>query len=230
MCSSDLMALMNALDVKLGFGFSAGLFDYVLNYGLATRPLLLLPVGAAYFAIYYFAFRFCIVRFDLKTPGREVEVADQPAIAGATGDQATGLVRALGGAANLQSIDACTTRLRLRLVDPAKVDEAALKTLGARGVVRPGGNALQVVLGPIADRVAGEMRSLGKDVPEIAEGDDALWIAALGGRGNVLDIAVGAGRVRARVADVSAIDRAAMDRSARRGWQEVAPGVVHALA
>ena len=59
--------------MKLGFGFSAGLFDYVLNFSKATRPLLLMPVGLAYFAIYYGVFRFAIVRFDLKTPGREAE-------------------------------------------------------------------------------------------------------------------------------------------------------------
>ena len=63
------MVVMDALGVKLGFGFSAGLFDYLVNYGLATRPLMLLPVGAAYFAIYYTTFRFCIVRFNLKTRG-----------------------------------------------------------------------------------------------------------------------------------------------------------------
>src|SRR5438270_1841200 len=62
--------VMNALGVKLGFGFSAGLFDYVLNFGKATRPLMLIPVGLAYFGIYYAAFRWAIARFDLKTPGR----------------------------------------------------------------------------------------------------------------------------------------------------------------
>jgi PTS system N-acetylglucosamine-specific IIC component len=222
------MVIMDALGVRLGFGFSAGLFDYVLNYGLATRPLLLLPVGAAYFAIYYFAFRFCIVRFDLKTPGRDVET-DKPAGSNSAGDQAAGLVLALGGGANLQSIDACTTRLRLILVDPAKVDEAALKALGARGVVRPGGNALQVVLGPIADRVAGEMRALGKAAPAVMATDD-IWLAALGGRQNVMEIAVTAGRVRARIADMTAIDRAALNKAAPRGWSEVSPGIIHALA
>ncbi len=65
------MVVMNLLGVKLGFGFSAGLFDYVLNFGKATRPLLLLPVGLVYFGLYYGLFRLFIRRFDLKTPGRE---------------------------------------------------------------------------------------------------------------------------------------------------------------
>ncbi|MET0274092.1 MAG: PTS transporter subunit EIIC, partial [Phenylobacterium sp.] len=67
------MALMDALGVKLGFGFSAGLFDYVLNFNRATRPWLLLPIGLAYFGIYYGLFRLVIRVFDLKTPGREAE-------------------------------------------------------------------------------------------------------------------------------------------------------------
>src|SRR5207302_1922892 len=75
------------------------------------------------------------------------------------GDRGGQFVAALGGAANLKTIDACTTRLRLDLADPAAVDEAVLKALGARGIVRPGGNTLQVVLGPIADQVAGEIRA-----------------------------------------------------------------------
>ncbi|MEA1649178.1 PTS transporter subunit EIIC [Nitrospirillum sp. BR 11164] len=65
------MVVMDVLGVKLGFTFSAGLVDYIVNFGKATRPLLLLPVGAAYFAVYYAAFAFVIRRFNLKTLGRE---------------------------------------------------------------------------------------------------------------------------------------------------------------
>ncbi|MCP2835074.1 PTS N-acetyl-D-glucosamine transporter, partial [Salmonella enterica subsp. enterica serovar Typhimurium] len=72
----------NALGVRMGYGFSAGLFDYVLNYGKATKPLMLLPVGAVYALVYYTLFRWAIVRFDLKTPGREpVEAGAAPAAA-----------------------------------------------------------------------------------------------------------------------------------------------------
>ncbi|QHC02322.1 PTS transporter subunit EIIC [Epidermidibacterium keratini] len=65
------MALVNALGIKDGFGFSAGLFDYVLNFGIATKPLLLIPIGLAYAVIYYFLFRFVIQKWNLRTPGRE---------------------------------------------------------------------------------------------------------------------------------------------------------------
>jgi PTS system N-acetylglucosamine-specific IIC component len=65
------MVLMYAIDCRLGFSFSAGLFDYVLNFKFAEHPLYLLPVGVGYFALYYGVFRWAILRFDLKTPGRE---------------------------------------------------------------------------------------------------------------------------------------------------------------
>jgi PTS system N-acetylglucosamine-specific IIC component len=67
------LALVNAIGIKDGFGFSAGLFDYALNFNIATKPLLLIPIGLAYAALYYFLFRFVIRKWNLKTPGREDE-------------------------------------------------------------------------------------------------------------------------------------------------------------
>ncbi len=165
------MVLMDLLNVKLGFGFSAGLFDYVLNYGKATNPILLLPVGAVYFAVYYGLFRFVIQRFDLKTLGRDdvaIPAGQAPAAEGVrpaaaapvavTSDRAGAYVAALGGAGNLRSVEACTTRLRLSVADAGRVDEAALKRIGARGVVKPSANSVQVIVGPIADQLAGEIQ------------------------------------------------------------------------
>jgi len=151
--------IMNALGVRLGFGFSAGLFDYVLNFGLATRPLLLLPVGGAYALAYYTIFRFAIRRWNLPTPGRETTEAAAAEATTPQGERGSAFVRAFGGAANLCEVGACTTRLRLIVEDQSKVDEAGLKALGARGVLRPSADALQVVLGPIADAVAMEIRA-----------------------------------------------------------------------
>jgi PTS system N-acetylglucosamine-specific IIC component len=151
--------VMNALHVRLGFGFSAGLFDYVLNFSRATRPLWLLPVGAAYFALYYGLFRWVIVRFDLKTPGRDrgESIAAMPPMA--PRPRGAAWVAALGGGANLKSVDACTTRLRLIVASQSAVDTEALRSLGARGLVRPSAEALQVVVGATADQLAGEMRA-----------------------------------------------------------------------
>jgi PTS system N-acetylglucosamine-specific IIC component len=200
------MAFMNAVGVHLGFGFSAGLFDYVLNFKQATRPLLLVPIGLAYFALYYGLFRFFIVRLDLKTPGREAE--ETPAgEAVAEGAAGVAWVHALGGARNLVTVDACTTRLRLVIANQAPVDEAALKKLGARGVVRPSPETLQVVVGPIADQLASDIRSVLKaPVAEPAQSVSALdLLEAIGGRGNVRDVKLAASRLCIAVKDATAV-------------------------
>ncbi len=238
--------IMNALGVRLGFGFSAGLFDYVLNFSRATRPLWLLPVGALYFALYYGLFRWVIVRFDLKTPGRdalESAAAAPPAI---PAERARVWISALGGAANLVSVDACTTRLRLMVADQAAVDEGALKRLGVRGVVRPSANALQVVVGAIADQVAGEIRSAlhgsasSAAVPAAAASaaapalgapapDAGALLAALGGRANVLAVEAAASRLRVSVGDTARVDRAAIRGLGLRGMATPNAGCVHVI-
>ena len=235
------MVLMDALGVRLGFGFSAGLIDYLLNYGLATRPLLLLPVGALYFGLYYWLFRIAIVRFGLPTPGRERGGAPATPDAEPGGDQGTAFLAALGGAANVETVDACTTRLRLRLHAPDTIDPDALKRLGARGIVRPGGKAVQVVLGPQADGIADEIRrALARDGVENLRPDaaphpvgapdlDRDLVAALGGSSNIASAMPVAGRTRIMIHDPDAIDRDALDRRASRGWAQVAPGILHLL-
>ncbi|WP_438387783.1 PTS transporter subunit EIIC [Actinopolyspora saharensis] len=65
------MALVNWLDIHHGFGFSAGAIDYLLNFGIAQKPLWLIPIGLGYAVLYYFLFRFVITRMNLPTPGRE---------------------------------------------------------------------------------------------------------------------------------------------------------------
>src|SRR5260221_4807037 len=219
------MVIMNLAGVKLGFGFSAGLFDYLLGYGIATRPLLLLPIGLAYFAAYYFSFRWCILHFDLKTPGRdsgEVVAQRDPAPGTRGGD----FVIALGGAANLATVDACMTRLRLTVNNLAAVDETQLRALGARGVVRPGGNALQVVLGPVADQVADEIRASLR----VKSGDrDERWFRALGGAANVEEVRQRATRLIISLADPDKLDDAALKALGARAVSRSVGGLVHGL-
>jgi PTS system N-acetylglucosamine-specific IIC component len=160
------LVIMSMLGVKLGFGFSAGLFDYILNFTKSTKPLLLLPIGAIYFVVYYGMFRVVIARFDLKTLGREpeatapatgiaIDAVQLPIAASARG---ASYLAALGGPANVLEVEACTTRLRLALVDNTGIDEAALKRLGVRGVLRPAVGSAQIIIGPLADQVAGEIQ------------------------------------------------------------------------
>jgi PTS system N-acetylglucosamine-specific IIC component len=208
------MVVMDALGVKLGFGFSAGMIDYVLNFGLATKPLLLLPVGVAYFIIYYAAFSWCIRRWNLKTPGREDEPlpAVQKAASGARGPA---VLAALGGTANVRSVDACTTRLRLVVADVATVDEGALRALGARGVLKLDNGGLQVVFGPVADQIAGEVRQAIASgpvaAPAVPQLDMVAVVRALG-EGNVRGVRARGTRLLVDLKDLARIDQAALER------------------
>nr|WP_265178710.1 N-acetylglucosamine-specific PTS transporter subunit IIBC [Aeromonas salmonicida] len=146
-----------------GFGFSAGLVDMVLSSRnpLATQWYMLLVQGLVFFGLYYVVFRAVIVKFNLKTPGREDDEA-VPAQAQTTDrtELARQYLEVLGGQDNLVTIDACITRLRLTLKDRSIVDERKLKALGAAGVVKLGEQNLQVILGPLAEIIAGEMKAL----------------------------------------------------------------------
>ena len=233
------MVVMDWLGVRLGFGFSAGLFDYLLNMGRATRPLLLLPVGAVYFALYYAVFRFAIVRLNLPTPGRQAAGdADTGEATGARGDA---YLRALGGAGNLETIGACTTRLRLVVRDQAAVDDGALKALGAVAVLRPSAQALQVIIGPIADHVASEIQAaaggsaatapatvVAASAPGRGLSLRSDIAAALGGDAMIDDVRRIAGRVRVSTHGDIAVDRLT-SLPGVRGVALVAPRVAHLL-
>ena len=243
------MALMDALGIRLGFGFSAGLFDYAINFGKATRPLWLLPVGAIYFALYYGLFRAAIRMFNLKTPGREDESEAVVDAIAAEGPRGHAYIAALGGADNIISIDACTTRLRLILADGNAIDERALKALGARGIVHPSANALQVVLGPVADQVAGEIRSAQPTAPRTAAKREAApkvaapakqkqavaatitdthaLLLALGGPSNVLKVETCASRLRVSVVKSEGVDESRLRALGVRGVVSPKPDSVH---
>jgi PTS system N-acetylglucosamine-specific IIC component len=225
------MVTMDLLGVRLGFGFSAGLFDYALNFNKSTHPLYLIPVGAIYFALYYFVFRWCIVRFGLKTPGREgaAQVGPAPAVSGGS-VEADAFILALGGAANLAAVDACATRLRLELANRESVDEAALKRLGVRGTVRVGAAGLQVVVGPVADLLAGEIRARLRSAPAAAPSADADGVlAGLGGRGNVKRVECAAGRLLVTVDDAARVDERALGALGARGVARASKESVHVL-
>ncbi|WP_413110558.1 N-acetylglucosamine-specific PTS transporter subunit IIBC [Thaumasiovibrio sp. DFM-14] len=154
------LVVANMFGTLHGFGFSAGLIDFVLNWGLATKPFTLLMIGLAFGALYFFTFSFAIRAFNLKSPGREDEEVEVGATNVENGDLAREYLRALGGRDNLTNIDACITRLRLTLKDRSLANEAELKKLGAKGVVKLGDNNLQVILGPLAEIIAGEMKNI----------------------------------------------------------------------
>jgi len=128
-------------------------------------------------------------------------------------------VTALGGADNLIEVAACTTRLRLVLRDNSAIDEAMLKRLAARGVLRSSTQDLQVVLGPIADQIAGEIRTAlrAAAAPAAAHSHAPALLAALGGRDNVVDFGISAGRLLVRTAEPNKVDEAALSKLGIRG-------------
>ncbi|MEK3660643.1 N-acetylglucosamine-specific PTS transporter subunit IIBC [Paenibacillus sp. FSL F4-0236] len=161
------MALMYILDVKLGFSFSAGLIDYLVNMKLSTNAWILIPVGLCFFVLYYVLFRFIITKFKLKTPGREDD--DDDALVATTGGNTTGsaasskaaqILEHIGGPSNIENIDACITRLRLIVKDEKAVKDSALKQLGASGVMRLGQGAVQIVFGPKSEQYKEEIEKL----------------------------------------------------------------------
>jgi PTS system N-acetylglucosamine-specific IIC component len=243
------MAVMYLLGVRLGFTFSAGAFDALLSSKLAENGMLLVPVGLGFAFIYYVSFRLLIARLDLKTPGREAAEESEGAMPEA-GDRARAFVAALGGAGNLVSVDACTTRLRLAVVDAGTIDAAALGRLGAKGVVKPAPGSVQVVLGPeadqVADRIKAALRAMGRETQDAGNGergtgnreskdvpiiDGGPWVVALGGAGNVRRAeCVATSRVRVEVVDASRIDEEALERLGATGVLRVNNGVVHVIA
>ncbi len=148
------------LGARLGYSFSHGFIDYALYFVNDIKPWLILVLGPIFAAVYYFVFRILILRFDLKTPGREdesVDIADLADVKGQVADDfARELVLAFGGKSNIRGIDACITRLRIEVAAIDRANPAKLKALGAAGVVVVGNN-LQAIFGPRSDNLKTDM-------------------------------------------------------------------------
>ena len=151
---------------RAGFSFSAGATDLFFSASLpaAQKTWLIIPLGIAAFVVFYAVFRFMIVKFDLKTPGREDDdTADEEKIELANNDYtaiAATILEGLGGKENVVSIDNCITRLRLEVKDNTAVDEKKIKSAGVAGVVRPGKTSVQVIIGTKVQFVADEFKKL----------------------------------------------------------------------
>lgn len=158
------VAIVAMLPVRAGFNFSAGFVDWFLSFKapMALNPIMLIPIGLAVAVIYYIVFRAVITKFDLKTPGREDD-DDETKVVLANNDFTTVariILDGVGGAANVASIDNCITRLRLEIKDYTAVDEKKIKSAGVAGVIRPGKNSVQVIIGTQVQHVADEFKKL----------------------------------------------------------------------
>ena len=164
-------AICAMLPVRCGFNFSAGFVDWFLSFKapMAVNPLYIIPIGLAFAVIYFLLFRFMIVRFNLKTPGREDDDETREADKAAhlessdyVGIAAT-ILEGLGGADNIAQFDNCVTRLRVEVKNYEAVNEKKIKSAGVAGIIRPSKSAVQVVIGTKVQFVADEIkRMIGK--------------------------------------------------------------------
>ncbi|VEB98191.1 EIICBA-Glc [Cedecea lapagei] len=162
--------MMSVLGVTIGNtdGNIIDFFVFGVLHGLSTKWYMVPVVAAVWFAGYYAIFRFAITRFNIKTPGRDIETttAEKPIIGqpGKSGYNVPAILAALGGSDNITTLDNCITRLRLSVKDMSLVDTAALKANRAIGVVQLNEHNLQVVIGPQVQSVKDEMVGLMRTV------------------------------------------------------------------
>ncbi len=199
------------LGIKHGFTFSHGLIDYVVLFPKSHNALWLFVLGPIWALMYYAIFTFAIRQFNLATPGREAEDdLDKTKRSAGEGSFALQLVRAFGGRSNIASLDACITRLRMKLHDVTKAKSGKLKALGAAGVVVVG-DGVQAIFGTQSENLKTEMeeylKTAGPEADQVeapspvhapaaagvisklrdpdAAQKVAAWIAGLGGANNI---------------------------------------------
>jgi PTS system N-acetylglucosamine-specific IIC component len=162
------LAIAAAFHWTAGFGFSAGLVDFVLSFKIpiANKPYMLIVQGLVFAVIYYFLFRYIIVKFNLMTPGREEDddeaVEEEAAGESRFASMAAIIYEGLGGDENVVSVDNCVTRLRLEVNDMSKVDQKKIKSTGVPGINIVGPQSIQVIIGTNVQFVADEVHKLRK--------------------------------------------------------------------
>ncbi|SAL12675.1 PTS system N-acetylglucosamine-specific transporter subunit IIBC [Caballeronia choica] len=246
----------NTLNMHMGFTFSQGAIDFLmfnLIGNKATHAWYVFILGPIYAVIYYSVFRFVITRFNLKTPGREDDTVEAATVSTAgTGGRSRELVLAFGGRSNIQSLDACITRLRVSVKNPALVDDGKLKALGAAGVLRVG-NGVQAIFGTSSEnmktdlqeylKTAGSEADLAAGGTQVAEAAAPIAApaaaapgstqkaradkirAALGGTANIKKLeALAATRLRVLLSDASRLDAAALKEAGVPATQSLSNG------
>lgn len=238
-----------ALKIKHGTTFSHGLIDYILLFSQSSRALWFFIIGPMWGAMYYGVFNYAIARFDLKTPGREInnEAGDAKATT-SQDERIIGILTALGGATNLKSLDACITRLRVELKNSSLVDKNHLKDLGASGVVVLG-QGVQVIFGTESEnlktRIEEYLQSPGASrqtathsTPETSSPGIAIapseqmaqWKKALGGESNIRDFQpIAESRIRATVKDPSKMNEAELRSSGVQAIAKINDTTFHLL-
>ena len=246
-----------ALGIKHGFTFSHGFIDYVVLFPKSHGALWLLVIGPLWAAMYYTVFSYVIRKFNLATPGREVEDETAKSARDASADCfALQLVRAFGGRKNIASLDACITRLRIKLNDVTLASAEKLKMLGAAGVVVVG-DGVQAIFGTQSENLKTEMeeylKTAGPEADQVEKASPvkapaaagvvaklrdpdaarkvAAWLAALGGASNVERVdACSETRVRIVLRDDTRASESALLAAGVEAVVKLGSKTVHLLA
>lgn len=189
--------IAHMLNIAVGLTFSGGLLDFfifgILQGEAKTSWMYVIPVGIVYFFLYYFIFRWMILHFGFKTPGREDDdeetklytKADYKAREGAGGAangdagfdaKSAAIAKGLGSKRNITSVDCCATRLRCSVADASLVDEKLLKATGAVGVIVKG-TGVQVIYGPQVAVIKSNLETYLETAPEVEPEDAPAAVA-----------------------------------------------------
>lgn len=163
-------AVCYVMNIRLGFSSGGNIIDMILNWGLGSNVILMIPVGIVFFLLYFFTFRFLIKKFDLKTLGREddfidsVEVTEEEKNATLTNKNyaymAKKIVENLGGAANIENIGKCMTRLRVETKDASLMNLEKIKQMGVKGVITLSDTSVQIIIGAEVHNIMSEIEQI----------------------------------------------------------------------
>lgn len=167
--------------IRLGYTFSASAIDYLLGYKFAEHPMLIWPVGIAYFVLYFVVFYSVIKAMDIKTPGREDEEQVTFHTANTSGLQkAAVILEAIGGQDNVEFLDSCITRLRATLKNPKIINKPLLSASGAAGILEAG-DSVQIIFGTEAESIKDDIKlimenkiSYREEMKESRDGEENL--------------------------------------------------------
>ena len=180
--AATCFVVAQALQVAIGFTFSAGLLDFtlfgILQGNAKTNWMIVVLLGLVYFFVYYGVFKFLIVKYDLKTPGRDesIKVFDKKKYdfsfdKSLIDPRSQMIVQGLGGRSNFTDLDCCITRLRATIKDDTLINEGLLKKSGAAAIMcQP--NAIQIIYGPQASNIKTKLDEYMLNVPESYDFED----------------------------------------------------------
>lgn len=154
-------SILCVLNIHVGSTFCGGLMDWIVYGVMQNSPgwIWIIPLNIVVGVIYYFIFKFLIIKFNFKTPGREDDVIEMSEEYKNEDTLAAAILKELGGKENILKLDACATRIRVTVADKSIVDKSAFKALGANGVMQ-NGDDLQIIYGTEAAYIKENMKAI----------------------------------------------------------------------